>query len=80
MGKADAAIAVAARQDELISSLKSKAEHDQYSKLIEDVADQLATRRADYMLGLPAEALALYDHPEQRANYLKLQAILANLD
>lgn len=78
-GKADAAIAVAARHDELDRALKSKWEHDQYSGLLEDVADQLATRRHDYAVGLPAEALAGYDAPDQRSNYLKMQAVLANL-
>jgi hypothetical protein len=46
---------------------------------LEDVADQLATRRQDYADGLSAEALARYDAPDQRTNYLKMQAVLANL-
>jgi len=78
-GKADAAIAVAARRDELDRALKSKWEHDQYSLLLEDVADQLATRRQDYAAGLSAEALAWYDAPDQRSSYLEMQAVLANL-
>ena len=78
-GKADAAITVAARRDELDRALKSKWEHDQYSGLLEDVADQLATRRQDYAAGLSPEALAWYDAPEKRSNYLKMQAVLANL-
>lgn len=49
-----------------------KWEHDQYSGLLEDVADQLATRRQDYAVGLSAEALAWYDAPDQRSNYLKM--------
>jgi hypothetical protein len=56
-----------------------KWEHDHYSGLLEDVADQLATRRQDYAVGLSAEALAWYDAPDQRSNYLKMQAVLANL-
>jgi hypothetical protein len=78
-GKADAAIDVAARRDELNRALKSKWEHDRYGGLLEDVADQLATRRADYAVGLSADALAGYDAPDRRTNYLKMQAVLANL-
>jgi hypothetical protein len=79
VGKADAAITVAARSGELALALKSKWEHDKYSGLLEDVADQLATRRPDYAAGLSAEALTAYDAPDSRANYLKMQAVLANL-
>jgi hypothetical protein len=79
VGKADAAIAAAARHDELRRALQLKWEHDHYSGLLEDVADQLATRRQDYAVGLSAEALAWYDAPDQRSNYLKMQAVLANL-
>jgi hypothetical protein len=79
VGKADAAIAVAARRDELDRALKSKREQDQFSGLLEHVADQLATRRQDYAAGLSAEALAAYDAPESRTNYLKMQAVLASL-
>jgi len=79
VGKADAAIVVAARRDELKGALKSKWENDHYSGLIEHVADQLASRRDDYANGLSAEALARYDPADQRTNYLKMQAVLANL-
>jgi hypothetical protein len=78
-GKADAAVAVAARRNELDRALKSKWEEDQYSGLLEDVADQLATRRQDYAAGLTADALAAYDAPEKRTNYLKMQAVIASL-
>jgi len=78
-GKADAAIAVAAQRDELRCALKSKRAHDRHGGLVEHVADQLATRRHDYAAGLSAEALARYDAPDNRANYLKMQAVLANL-
>lgn len=78
-GKADAAIAVAARQDELHQALTLKRDHDQYSVLLEDVADQLATRRHDYAVVLSAEALARCDAPDKRINYLRLQAVLADL-
>jgi hypothetical protein len=78
-GKADAVIAVAAQRDELRQALRSKREHDRYGRLVEHVADQLATRRHDYAAGLSAEALARYDAPDSRANYLKMQAVLANL-
>ena len=79
VGKADAAVAVAARGDELNRALEAKWERDQYSALLEHVADQLATRRADYAAGLPAEALAAYDGPDNRNNYLTMQAVLADL-
>jgi hypothetical protein len=78
-GKADAAITVAARRDDLRQALKAKWEHDRYSGLLEDVADQLATRRQDYAEGLSAEALACYDAPENRTNYLRMQVVLASL-
>jgi hypothetical protein len=79
VGKGDAAIAVAAQHDELKRALRSKLEHDHYSGLLEHVADQLATRRPDYADGLSAEALLRYDPLDQRTNYLKMQAVLANL-
>ena len=78
-GKADAAIAVAAQRDELRQALRSKREHDLNGRLVEHVADQLATRRDDYAAGLSPEALARYDAPDSRANYLKMQAVLASL-
>jgi hypothetical protein len=59
--------------------LKTKWELDQYGRLLEDVADQLATRRKDYAEGISGEALAAYDAPDKRANYLKMQAVLADL-
>jgi hypothetical protein len=78
-GKADASVAVAARQTDLNQAMRLKWEHDQYSHLIEDVAAQLSTRRKDYAAGLSPEDAARYDDPENRKGYLKLQAILANL-
>jgi hypothetical protein len=59
--------------------LKSKWENDYYSGLLEHVADQLASRRDDYADGLSPDELARYDRPNQRTNYLKMQAVLANL-
>ena len=79
VGKADAVITVAARNEELRASLRAKWDQDCYGGLIEDVADQLATRRKDYSVGLSAEQLARYDDPANRANYLKMQAALADL-
>ncbi len=79
VGKADAAITVASRQDEVARALQSKWDYDYYSRLLEDVADQLAARRQDYGVGLTAEALACYDAPDNRKNYLKMQAAIANL-
>ena len=79
VGKADAAVAVAAGSREVQRAWRSKREHDRFGGVIEHVADQLATRREDYALGLSPEALALYDAPDKRSNYLKMQAVLANL-
>ena len=79
VGKADAGVAVAARGDGVRAAVKSKREHDRYGSIIEHVADQLATRRQDFAAGLSAEALARYDSPGSRSNYLKMQAVLANL-
>jgi hypothetical protein len=77
--KAEAAMSVAERRDELDRALHTKWENDQDGGLIEDVADQLATRRQDYADGLSPEALARYDALENRTNYLRMQAALANL-
>lgn len=79
LGKADAAIVVAAERDQLQRALKSKWENDYYGGLLEHVADQLATRRDNYASGLSAEELERYDPPHRRTNYLKMQAVLANL-
>jgi hypothetical protein len=51
VGKADAAVTVAAMSDELDRALSGKEESDQYSGLLEHVADELATRREDYADG-----------------------------
>jgi hypothetical protein len=79
IGKADALLAAAARQGEFEEAVKLKWAHDQYGGLLEHVADELATRRHDYAVGLSAEALARYDAPDRRSNYLQLQAVLANM-
>jgi len=79
LGKADAAVTVAARRQELKGILQSKWEDDFYGGLIEHVADQLATRQTDYATGLSADALAQYDAPDNRSNYLRMQAVLADL-
>lgn len=79
VGKADAAVAVAAQQDELQKALQAKWDSDRYSGLLEDVADKLAERRRDYADGLSPELLAMYDAPDNRTNYLRLQATIANL-
>jgi hypothetical protein len=79
VGKADAAVVVAARQPDLSRTLRAKWDHDQYSYLIEHVAAQLSTRRKDYAAGLSAGDAARYDDPENRKGYLRLQAVLADL-
>lgn len=79
LGKADATIAVAARKDDVFRAWKWKRDCDHDGGLLERVANELATRRPDYSAGLSAEALARYDASASRSNYLKMQAVIANL-
>ncbi|MDE5446682.1 hypothetical protein GWG65_36065 [Bradyrhizobium sp. CSA207] len=65
--------------DQLKMARAAKAESDRFSKLIEYIADQLATRLADYASGLPADILAAFDDPGDRKQYIQMQDILANL-
>lgn len=79
IGLSDARIAVASQGERLRNALKSKAESDFYSGLLERVADELATRDPELENSLPAELLNRFDPPYQRAAYLKMQAVLADL-
>jgi hypothetical protein len=71
--------ATAARQDELRRLLKLKAESDRYSKLLEHVADQLATRNPAYAENISAAALAGFEPASSRTGYLEMQGVFANL-
>jgi hypothetical protein len=78
-GQADARVTVAARQKHLQQRLRQKWESDRYSRILEHVADELATQNPDYASGLSPEMLARFDPPGQRTKYLKLQEVLADL-
>jgi hypothetical protein len=78
-GQADAHVTVAARQTHLPQRLQQKWESDRYSRILEHVANELATQNPDYASGLSPEMLARFDPPGQRTNYLKLQEVLADL-
>ncbi|MGC2743163.1 MAG: hypothetical protein WA672_08240 [Candidatus Angelobacter sp.] len=79
MGVHNAQIAVAAQQHRLQEILATKAESDHYSGLLEHVANELASRHADWDSGLSPEILRLFDPPEKRRNYLTIQNVLAVL-
>jgi hypothetical protein len=79
LGVHNAQIAVAAQQHRLQEILATKAESDHYSSLLEHVANELASRHADWESGLSPETLRLFDPPEKRRNYLTIQNVLADL-
>jgi hypothetical protein len=79
LSRADARIVVAAQQERLQDALARKRDSDVYAGLIEYVADALATRHESFQKGLPPELLAAYDPPDQRKNYLAMQAALSGL-
>lgn len=77
--RADAAIVAASQRYRLSSVLKAKSESDHYGTLLEQVADELATRHPDYADDLPEPLLTHFDPPDARENYLKMQNVLAGL-
>jgi hypothetical protein len=77
--RAEAATIVMQQQDRLNAALIAKRESDRYSILLEQIADELATRLPDYATKIPGQLLAHFDPPDARANYLKLQGVLAGL-
>jgi hypothetical protein len=77
--RVDAQTAVAGQEDRLGQVLSSKWESDQYSILLEHVADQLATQHPDCTSGLPSHLLARFDPPGGRTTSLEMQGVLANL-
>lgn len=79
VGQADAHVAVAAQEKQSQQRLQQKRESDRYSRILEHVASELATRNPDNISGLSPEMLARFDPPGQRTNYLKMQEVLADL-
>jgi hypothetical protein len=77
--RAEAAIIATQQQDRLGAALIAKGESDRYSTLLEQVADELATRLPDYATNIPEPMLAHFDPPDARTGYLKLQGVLAGL-
>jgi dsDNA-binding SOS-regulon protein len=76
---ADSSAVVSSNQDKLRIIRAAKAESDHYSKLLEYVADQLATRLVGYETDLPSHILSAFDNSAERKNYLQMQEVLANL-
>jgi len=79
LGISDARIAVAAQQNRLLRILEAKKESDHYSGFLEHVAHDLASRHVDWNTELPPETLELFDPPDKRRNYLRIQSVLADL-
>lgn len=79
VGIPDAKIVVAARARDLRGVLSRKRESDRFSRLLEHVADQLATRLPGYADGLPPAMVAEFDPQNDRQNYLAMQRVLADL-
>jgi hypothetical protein len=75
----DSEISQLPKKDELQRLLISKADSDYYGRLLEHVADCLATRNPKYAEGISPAILVGYDSPSSRSNYLQMQDILANL-
>jgi hypothetical protein len=79
VGRGDARVAVAAQGEQLQAILTRKRESDRYSKLLEHVADSLATRKVDYAAGLPEHLTGAFEPLEQRTSYRQMQALLGDL-
>lgn len=75
----DARKAATAQHDQLQRILRSKSESDRYSRLLEHVADQLATRNPAYADGVTPAVLASFEPLSARTTYLEIQGVLANL-
>lgn len=71
--------AVESRASELGRLLAAKRAADVYASVVEQVSDALATRAADYAIGLDTETLAKFDGDARRKNYLLLQENLCDL-
>jgi hypothetical protein len=77
--RAEAVDIATRQQDRSKAALIAKRESDRYSTLLEQVADELATRLPDYAANLPEPLLAHFDPPDARKGYLELQGVLAGL-
>jgi hypothetical protein len=78
-GHASAKEFAANNAGQLMLAEEEKANSDRYSKVIEYLADQLATRLTDYASELPSHVISGFDDPADRRHYLQMQGILANL-
>jgi hypothetical protein len=79
LSRADARKATAAQQEDLIQLLRLKAKSDHYSKLLEHVADALATRNPECAKDISPAALAGLEPLSSRSGYLEMQGVLSNL-
>src|SRR5215510_5780416 len=59
--------------------LAEKQQEDVFARMIEYASDCLAGRLSDYTVGLDAATLAMYDPPDARTNYTKIQEHLCDL-
>jgi hypothetical protein len=75
----DARNATAARKEDLMQLLRLKAKSDYYSKLLEHVADALATRNPECAKDISPAALAGLEPLSSRSGYLEMQGVLSNL-
>jgi hypothetical protein len=66
-------------ESEFRRRVEMKREADRGARLIEYIADTLATRNPNYVDGLDPATLARFDAMEQRLNYLLLQEHLGDL-
>lgn len=67
------------RTREIHDARTRKARADSSARLIELVADQLATRHPEYREGLSEEMQTGFDDPDNRKNYLSMQNELCDL-
>jgi hypothetical protein len=78
-GHADARREIETHTDLVEDALARSGEYRHYSRLMEHVADCLATRHPNYVEGLSEDARALFDPDSKRQNYMVLQEMLTNL-
>jgi hypothetical protein len=68
-----------ARTNDLFATIRAAREGNEGARLIEFVADDLATRASDYLDGMSPELVQMYDLPTQRRNHLRMQEELCDL-
>src|SRR5262249_1212603 len=72
-GFADIDSTLVANSHDLMLRLAEKQQEDVFARMIEYASDCLAGRLSDYTVGLDAATLAMYDPPDARTNYTKIQ-------